>query len=481
MNSENSTKVLEDVCPTGIDRLDELLKGGFPRRSVIVLVGHPGAGKTTFAAKFIYEGATRYGERGIYFSLGESKRKFYKNMKALGMDFEELERRGLFKFIQLPVAASQDFAEMFVELLTRAIRDLNAKRVVVDSITPVLSVLGSDKARAMLHTALYQGLTAMDVTAILIADLPYGKESLELGAVEFVADGVILMKTRIVEGLITRWLEIRKMRGRSIPLAEIPFSISEGVGIRVLAPPRIEDIPAPSMDTIYYTGCSLVDDAIGGIPKGSQILIIHPPGLKLPEELIIVILQFIAKNRLRTLFMSYSLPAEVIKQLFMHTMKMFGFEEPGLEQLLKIISINPTMYSIPELMSWMWHAVEQFNPDLVVVHGLRTIYDTHRYDETLTSHHLDTALLLRRRGITTLYTYAAKFPEEHVAPVEFCDVILVIVPAGDIKSEGKINFNLIIWNTLKGKPRTVLNLEDVKTCLVESILYTQRTRDESKS
>ncbi|MCE4623386.1 MAG: KaiC domain-containing protein, partial [Caldisphaeraceae archaeon] len=40
----------------GIKGLDELFKGIY-KGSIILLAGNPGTGKTTMAAKFIYEGA----------------------------------------------------------------------------------------------------------------------------------------------------------------------------------------------------------------------------------------------------------------------------------------------------------------------------------------------------------------------------------------------------------------------------------------
>ncbi|MEB3860231.1 MAG: KaiC domain-containing protein, partial [Desulfurococcales archaeon] len=53
---------------SGIEGLDELLGGGIPRGSIILVAGHPGSGKTVFSAKFLYEGATRWGEPGLYVS-----------------------------------------------------------------------------------------------------------------------------------------------------------------------------------------------------------------------------------------------------------------------------------------------------------------------------------------------------------------------------------------------------------------------------
>jgi archaellum biogenesis ATPase FlaH len=44
-------------CKTGIPGLDDLLRGGFPRGSAIVITGTPGTAKTIFALQFVVNGA----------------------------------------------------------------------------------------------------------------------------------------------------------------------------------------------------------------------------------------------------------------------------------------------------------------------------------------------------------------------------------------------------------------------------------------
>ncbi|MBM4237555.1 MAG: hypothetical protein FJ151_03620, partial [Euryarchaeota archaeon] len=51
--------------PSGIPGLDEMIEGGFPFPSVILVSGTAGTGKTTLALKFLCQGAER-GERGLY-------------------------------------------------------------------------------------------------------------------------------------------------------------------------------------------------------------------------------------------------------------------------------------------------------------------------------------------------------------------------------------------------------------------------------
>ncbi|MBU1913849.1 MAG: KaiA-binding protein, partial [Candidatus Thermoplasmatota archaeon] len=52
---------------SGIPGLDEMIEGGFPFPSVILVAGGAGSGKTTFAQKFLFAGADK-GEQGLFFS-----------------------------------------------------------------------------------------------------------------------------------------------------------------------------------------------------------------------------------------------------------------------------------------------------------------------------------------------------------------------------------------------------------------------------
>ncbi|MBT1073605.1 ATPase domain-containing protein [Pelotalea chapellei] len=62
---ENSS----NYVPIGIPGLDEILNGGLTAGKMYLLVGNPGAGKTTFSLQFIAEGI-RKKERCLYITVG---------------------------------------------------------------------------------------------------------------------------------------------------------------------------------------------------------------------------------------------------------------------------------------------------------------------------------------------------------------------------------------------------------------------------
>ena len=62
----------EPVEASGVDGLDDILRGGFPENCLYLVTGTPGTGKTSLAMQFLIEGA-RKGDRCLYITLSESE------------------------------------------------------------------------------------------------------------------------------------------------------------------------------------------------------------------------------------------------------------------------------------------------------------------------------------------------------------------------------------------------------------------------
>lgn len=68
----------------GIRDLDEMLNGGLPEGTITIISGGTGTGKTTFALKFLLEGA-EIGEKGLLLSFEEPLAQLKSNAHFLGM------------------------------------------------------------------------------------------------------------------------------------------------------------------------------------------------------------------------------------------------------------------------------------------------------------------------------------------------------------------------------------------------------------
>ncbi len=214
--------------PTGIKGLDELIEGGFVEGDAILIVGGPGTGKTTFVSQFLYTGASQYNEPGIYISLEEPPEKIKRNMLRYGWNFENLERDGKAKMIWSDPTTIKSFVETMSTSIRDKIEEINAKRLVIDSITVFLMFLGATyKARKELFE-LITNLNKLGCTTLLTAEIPHGENKLTLlGIEEFVADGIIKLDMIRVGVSFRRSLTVLKMRGTRHDMKIHPFDITE--------------------------------------------------------------------------------------------------------------------------------------------------------------------------------------------------------------------------------------------------------------
>ncbi|HDI02259.1 MAG TPA: hypothetical protein ENF93_01295, partial [Ignisphaera sp.] len=424
--------------------LDKII-GGIQPGSLLVILGHPGAGKTTFAAKVLYENIRALAIKTLYISLAETHEKFISNMKRLRIDFKELEHRGFFEFIHVPSIAAEDAIEFIMKTLSEKILSEGTKIAVIDSITPLLNVLGTSRGRAFLHAALYDLINASKGVLILIADLPWGRESVELGGIEFIADAVLVFKTRIERGMLSRYIEIRKFRGAPIPLAEIPFAIIEGEGIRIFPILPTEEIPPLSTEKCYITKCRYLDEAWGGVPEGANISIVYPQNANIPLTIFGLLAKLIIENDLRTAIISFEIPAEGLAQALKAASSIYNLNIEKLEKNIVLEkSFNPTTYSLQELTGLVLSHIERAKAELIIIHGLETLYAIYP-KELFMSISYNVAQYLKKLGIIVI-----KLIEGDVSRVSeivsYSDIVHSIVYLGDPASGYRIRH--IIWKSV---------------------------------
>ena len=271
VEAEVEDAVIQRVS-TGNSKLDSFLSGGFPRGSLILISGNPGTGKTIFTASFLYNGAVLDGENGIYVSFCEGKRSFFENMNSLGLDFEQQEREGRFRFMEMFTTTKEGMAMITGDML-RAIKEFGAKRLVIDSYSVMAQALGGPyEGRQVLHTVLGKIVRNLGCTTLVIGEQPSGDVRVDDGAEEFVADGVINLKLTI-----PRELELRKMRGTRLKTRDLLYTIDRG--FRVLTTDLVNPVrpkrwqSVPDSGEMISTGCPDLDVILdGGFPRGTYFV-----------------------------------------------------------------------------------------------------------------------------------------------------------------------------------------------------------------
>jgi len=283
---------MSEMVPTGIPGFDELVNG-LPKGELVILAGGPGTGKTMFSAGFLYWGAVKYGEKGVYVSLSEDKSTFMANMRKIGLDFEKLEKEGLFKFIDALTLMESGTSPLF-ETIIEDVVTFQAQRLVIDSLTALAQGFKSSRElRVFLHTLLSRIMKNMGCTTILIEEVPFGKKWIGYGFEEFVASTVILLETTIMEDKLLRILHIAKMRGAKIPNQRACFTLAEGFKtyppFKFRKPESLKPYqPVPDLPERHSTGIPDLDKMIGGYPRSSTILLEISPKLSRDDYQILV-------------------------------------------------------------------------------------------------------------------------------------------------------------------------------------------------
>ncbi len=289
---------------TAIEGLDKIITG-FPRGGLIIVSGNPGTGKTALAGAFIYNGAVKFNEPGVYASFLEDEERFYDFMFGFGVDFRSLRDKGLFKYLAIPTLFEPGMSISIADIL-EAVESIGAKRLVIDSYTALSQMFKSPpEARVFLHSLLSKIARQMDCTMMLIKEVE-SEQVYEYGFEEFISDGVILLRREIMEDRLFREVRILKMRGSKINEPLACMSLYRGFGLypsskitkNYYVGKRYE--PPKDPPGVYTTGIPDLDIELGGYVDGSTILLDIDPKISLPEYTLIygpMAVSYALKNR----------------------------------------------------------------------------------------------------------------------------------------------------------------------------------------
>ncbi len=236
--------------PTGVQGLDELLNGGFPDGRVILIVGGPGSGKTILASQFLYKGISDYNENSVFVSLDEIKDHYYSEMLGFGWDFAKAEQEKKFAFVDATkisraamlrerlsleaqsLRGKQLQIDKLVEKIEYIIDEINAKRVVLDTLATLFHRFPDPIERRVAVVDLIESLSDLNITTLITTELGRLTLDREVSVEEYLAHGVILMQTLYQAGVTSRALQVVKMRGTKTNSNLVPYTIDR-TGIEI--------------------------------------------------------------------------------------------------------------------------------------------------------------------------------------------------------------------------------------------------------
>jgi circadian clock protein KaiC len=390
---------------TGIQGLDEITGGGFPRGRPTLICGSAGAGKTLLAMEFLVCGAIEYGEPGVFMAFEETAAELAQNVRSLGFDLDELakQKKLIVDFVRIERSeidenGDYDLEGLFIRL-GAAIDSIGAKRVVLDTIENLFAGLQNEGILRGELRRLFRWLKDRGVSAVITAERGDGALTRH-GLEEYVSDCVILLDHRVIDQISTRRLRIVKYRGTAHGTNEYPFLIDEG-GFSVLPVTSLGLQHEVSKERIS-SGIPRLDAMLGGdgFFRGTTILMSGTAGTG-KTSLAAHFVDAACRRGERTLYFSFEeSPGQMIRN-----MRSIGLnlEQWTKKNLLQFHSSRAMFYGLEMHLAIIHKMVNEFRPKVVVIDPIGSLIQA---GNTRDAHIMLIRLIdfLKQEGITAFLT-----------------------------------------------------------------------------
>lgn len=404
-SKKSSPKGIEKAS-TGIQGLDEITFGGLPKGRPTLICGNTGCGKTILALEILIRGAIEFNEPGVFFAFEETKEDIIKNIASMGYDIVDLEKKKLLliEYIYVDTRGYEETGEydlegLFIQI-SSAVQSIKAKRIVLDTIEVLFSGFKNEGILRAELRRLFLWIKKNNLTAIVTGEQGAGSNLTRHGIEEYVADCVIVLSHLLVNDLQTRRLLIVKYRGSFHETNSFPFIITRH-GVLILPITSLEMTSDVSSKRIS-TGLPKLDKIMdgNGYFEGSSILISGSSGSG-KTTLAAAFAKSICKENKKCLFFTYEESAhEIIRNL-----KSIGIDlkEDIDRGLLKIIATRPTQWGLEKHLSQFMEAIEEFNPQGVIIDPISTLSHCGTDNEVyaILTRMID---YLKKKNITSLMT-----------------------------------------------------------------------------
>ena len=216
---------------TGIAELDEMLRGGFMKGDAVMVAGSAGCGKTTLALQYLVNGV-KLGEAALYVTFEEMPDQIYRDAKNLGWDLRKLEEESKFRIVcTSPNLLLESEGE---SLLDECFRDIQPKRIVVDSLSHLAMFVKESELRREAYR-LIMHLKTKGISSLMIWESPQmagGSFSVTEIGLSFLVDCIVALKPVEIESSMRKALVILKMRGSDHDKSLREFEITP-TGIKI--------------------------------------------------------------------------------------------------------------------------------------------------------------------------------------------------------------------------------------------------------
>jgi circadian clock protein KaiC len=396
------------VVPLGVPGLDDVLMGGLPANRVYLVEGDPGAGKTTLALQFLFDGRDK-GETGLYVTLSETAEELRAVAASHGWTLDGIRVTEL-ATAEASLSADAEntmFYPSEVELAQTAdvvLREVEAtrpSRVVFDSLSEMRMLAQNPLRYRRQILALKQFFVGRQCTVLLLDDRTAGQNDIQ---VQSIVHGVITLERRTPDyGVMQRRLQVLKMRGKATRPGYHDFIITRG-GLRVF--PRLV---ASEHGTEYEggtleSGLPQLDRLVGGgLDRGTSALFVGPAGTGKSTFATQYAVQAASRGERVAMFLFDEGDRTLRARAAGLGIKL---DEQLVEGRIHIRQVDPGELSAGELVQLVRDEVEECGTKLVIIDSLNGYLNAIPDVRFLTLQLHELLTYLSQRGVTSILVMA---------------------------------------------------------------------------